>query len=724
MSDSNGSNRDPRHSSLVRVSPRARVGTLGSYSRPHSEPPEPSHDTDLRLYARIVRNRWRLGASVFVLTLGAVGLGTWLQDPVYRATGTMEIRRQTEQVVPAEAAFQQARITDQHLETEYQVLTSPALAQRVTHELRQAAALQTQSDPAASGAESFSEEALEDAIKGFRGRLIVDPLRGSRLVRVSFESEDPELAAKVVNLVFVHYTQLRVEAARTAEQHLATQADSVRLQLVTTEQQLHEYMRANGLLFLESGSGNSENIVHERLRQLQQQLTQAETERYARQSQYNLIQQQGTETLQNDAVRALSLQIAELRGEYARLRSTFTEDYPRAQQLKSQLDDLEAQLARERRRMGAQINREYFAAVRNQELLRDAFVEQQQRIDQLADRTAEYHRLQRNLSSHQNLHALLQQRRQEAGVATALAATEVGVVDWAAAPGLPIRPVPKRNMQLGLIVGLLLGMGSIFVREYTSNTVNTVEELDTLSSHPVLGVIPSVSSADPVRDRGATFTEAFGNLRTSILLSIKNPPPRTLIVTSAQPNDGKTTISVNLARSLASLGGHVLLVDADLRRPSLHSAIGFSAAAGLAEYLNDALPWRTAVLPQVAPGLDVLPAGQPPMNAAELLASSRMKQLVQETRAEYDFVIFDSPAVLINAADARILAPLMEGSIVVIRRGATPRDLARRAIQQVPNVVGVVLNDLELREFTSYYGQYSSDGDAAPSATEMLPSST
>ncbi|CAN5728440.1 polysaccharide biosynthesis tyrosine autokinase [soil metagenome] len=696
------------------------------YRRTFVEPePTPGNgEANLQAYWRILRDRWQLAAAVFVLTLAAVAAGTWLQTPIYRATGTLEIRRQAEQVVPAEAGFQTARINDQHLETEYQVLTSPTLAALVVAEMQSSlgsgAAVLSPTSRVRTAVGLNVPGAAEVASANFAQRLRIDPARGSRLVRISFDSEDPELAAWVVDAVFAHYTQLRVEAARTAELHLASQADSVRLQLLAAEQQLQGYMRGNDLFFLENSSGDSENILHERLRRLQQQLTEVEVERYAKQSQYNLVQQQGVESLSSDALRTLSVRSAELRGEYSRLRTTFSEDYPRVQQLKSQLDDLDSQITRERQRVAVQINRDYAAALRNQELLDGALREEKAQLEQAADKAAEYQRLQRDLANHQDLYSLLQKRRQEAGVAAALAATEVGIVHRPVAPGHPVRPVPARNLKLAVLLGLLLGVGAMCIREYTDTTINTVEELDGLSPHPVLGMIPSVTNAASGL-RGALLAEAFGSLRTSILMGVDSLALRSLMITSAQPQEGKTTISVNLATSLAKLGGRVLLVDADIRRPATQRVLGTATADGLVNVLEGKVGWRSVVQANVLPGLDVLPSGQPPKNAAELLASSRMRQFADEARADYDFVIFDAPAILINAADSRILAPLADATVFVIRSRVTPRDLARRALRQVPNTLGVVLNDLNVRQFTSYYRDYMPIQREAPAFEPHLP---
>ena len=226
---------------------------------------------------------------------------------------------------------------------------------------------------------------------------------------------------------------------------------------------------------------------------------------------------------------------------------------------------------------------------------------------------------------------------------------------------------------------------------------------------------------DELSAKYSALTEAFRSLRTSVLLSAADPPPRSLLVSSAQPGEGKTTVSTNLAISLAQLGQRVLLIDGDLRRPSVHRAFGIRDSLGVVSYLTGQQDWRAAVEKISVPGLDVLVSGPIPPNPAELLSSDRMKKLLPEALEEYKFVVVDSPPLL-NVADSRILATLVEGVVLVIKGGETPRELARRAQAYASDVgarvIGVVLNNVDLhREEYSYYQQYRYDSRSAPQDT-------
>jgi polysaccharide biosynthesis transport protein len=695
--------------------------------------------SDFRRYGRILRDRWRTVAAVTFITVAGVTIGTFLQTPVYRATGMLEIRQQSADVASVEALYQPVRVSAQYLETQYGVLRSPALARRVAIDLGLGGQPAAVNGSAPTAAQVAARASVDGAAQQVRRGLIIDPILGSSLVRVSFDGTDPETAAQVVNSVFDQYVAMRVEAGRIAEQRLAEQVDSIRRQLSAAEEGLQRYVEANGLVFVETPTGDSENLAHERLRHLQQRLTQAEADRFEKEALFATVQNQGAGFLDSDVVRSLSGRVADLRGEYARLSSTFTDDYPRTRQVLDQLREAEALLARERGRIAAERRSDYLTALQHQEMLQSAFEEQKQLLDALAARSAEARMLRRDVEGHLQLHTLLQQKEKAAGVSAAMAATEVTVVDYAAVPLWPIRPVPQRNFRLALIVGLFMGVGLAFIREYASTTIVTVEEVGNITPVPILGMIPSVRQdkrrrqlprvsggrleLSPGHDRAVwhridttgadalSLAEAFAGLRTSVLFSGADSSVQTLIISSSQPGEGKTTVSVNLALSLARLGKRVLLVDTDLRRPSIHRAFQVSGAMGLANYLEGRVVLDQIVRRGAEGGIDLIVAGRSDLQPTELLSSPRLERLLESAREDYDFVILDSPALLINAADTRILAPHTDGVVLVVRSRTTPRENLVALIDQTPNVIGLVVNDVDTRHLPGYYGEYAACSD-------------
>jgi capsular exopolysaccharide synthesis family protein len=695
---------------------------------------------DLTLYWSLIRNQYRLVLSIAAVVLLAVVVGTAFQTPIYRATATVEIRRQAAEAVPVETLFESGAVSGQYLETQYEILNGRDLARHVVEALQLASLEEFNPDAGSQDQPGRTAESVERATRRFQDRLMIDPVRDSRLVRIYFESEDPVLAAIAASGVVDEYIQMRIAAGHEAVERLEGQADSVRERLVQAEAALQDFSERSGLSFLERGGGGTENLAQQRLRSLEEQLTEAQADGIAKASQYELIQRGDLEAFDSEVLQSLSVGVAELSGEYARLRSTFTDSFPRTREVKQQLEAMQGQLANERQRIASEIRGAHDAAERREQLLRGAVRTQRDSVAGLSGKLAEYRIVEREVAAHQDLYASLQQKKQEAEISAALAATEIGIVDRAEPPPGPIRPNGKRNAALGLIVGLILGIGAALLRELTDPTLRTADEVRAMSDVPILGLIPAVavplgtgeqvperalsprSSAgkaaadkrswyriDKDDGRQAALSEAFGGLRTSVLFDHESLSPRVLQVTSPHPGAGKTTVATNLAISLSRLGHAILLVDADLRKPSVHRALDLGRASGLAEYLAGYGSWGSYVRPDVVPGVDVLTAGAPADDPSELLSSGRMGQLIDEGRLGYDFVIVDSPAVFVNVPDARIISLIADGLVLVVRSRITRRETVSQMLRELPRVLGVVLNDVEGRHFPAYYSDYRSD---------------
>lgn len=701
-----------------------------STGREHPDPADPQ--VALRRYARILRDRWRIIAMTFVVVTAAVAVGIAITPPVYRAIATIEIRKQATEVVPVDALFQFERISDQYLQTEYGTLRSRTLLERTLDDPRLAGRLH-EAIGGTSGLEPVASPEMARArlAEQVHERLTINPLAGSRIIRVGFDSPDPVLSANVVNVLVAHYVAMRQEAGAAALVRLGEQADSVRTHLLDAERELQGYVRDTGLGPVIVAGSDGETVPQERLRRLQQELTEAETEGY-RAAAVSSAARERESAVESDLLRSLRVRIAELEGEYARSRPTFTDSFPRMRQLRSELAQLDALIRVEQQRVGGVMSSQHDAALHRGELLRSAVDEQRRIMDAFAANLAEYERRHRDVESLKELYTTLQQKRKEAALSAALATMDIAVVDPAAPPLRPLRPRPKRDLALATIVGLLLGLGLAVLRDYSDNSVRTPEEIGGFDAAPLLAAIPSVPTKGPGLLRGAalaqrgivgdgrwhridhgaglnsSLAEAFRGLRTSVLFDGGGPLPRTLLVTSSSPGDGKTTVSANLAISLAMLGHRVLLVDADLRRPSLHRLFGVRPSPGLVEQLEGSRHWRQALIREVSPGLDLLTAGRNGINPSDLLSGGAIQRWLPKAAAAYDFLILDAPALHINAPDARILSHAAEGVLLVVRSGSTSRDLVRSVIAHTPNLVGIILNQLSPKSLPAYYGEYGS----------------
>jgi capsular exopolysaccharide synthesis family protein len=704
---------------------------------------------------RVLRKRrWTVLTVLFVL-FTVVLIGTLKQKPIYQAQALLEIEKERPNIVTMQDMFELVTISDSYLETQYKILRSETLAQRVIEQLRLDQL--EEFNPGVSRKENAPEpiqvargsRGRQATLARFRDRLTIDPVKRSRLVEIRFESEDPVLAASVVNALANSHIeqslQVRWEATQKASEWLSEQLLQLKARLEKSENELQAYARQKGLLFLESEKGIPENIVNERLRQLQEELSRAQAARYEKEPLYRLVQAGDYGSLpgvaDNKLMQELTVRLAELRREQALLGTTFTPDYYKVRQLQSQIDEIEGVLTRERRRAAERITNEYLAASRRETLVQQAFEGQQKQANLIAERSVQYNILKREVETNKQLYEGLLQRLKEAGVSAGLKASNIRIVDVAEPPKKPAKPNLPLNLALGLVLGLSLGVGAAFLQEHLDNSLKTSEDVERYLALPALALIPAVESLNGHRDavygqygrkllaaghneaeapqprwyridgdkRHSALGEAFRSLRTSVLLSTADQPPRTLLVSSSQPGEGKTTISANLAISLAQLGRRVLLIDGDMRRPSVRKVFETPNGLGLVSYLTGQQDWRLEARPAGIENLYVLACGPVPPNPAELLSSERMRTLLEEAKAEYQFVLVDSPPLL-NVADSRILATMVEGVVLVVKGGTTPRELAQRAQTYArdvgANLIGVVLNNLDVRSGDDYYYRY------------------
>jgi succinoglycan biosynthesis transport protein ExoP len=740
---------------------------LKPYEAPHPEEP-----WDFRVYWGILKKRrWTILSIIlcfFTLTL----IGTLKQRPIYRASALLEIEKENPNVSTLKELFQLEDVSDSYLETQYKLLRSESLASRVIKDLHLDqigefnALVRSRNSGNENGSAAFPTDSAHElaVLRHFEDRVNVEPVRRSRLVQTTFESQDPKLAANIVNSLAANFIQENLEnrwdATQKASTWLSHELDGLKIRLEKSEDDLRQYAEANGLLFLETEQGKTENIVDQRLRQLQDELTKAQADRFQKEAVYRLVEAGDYSALpaivDNKMIQDLTVRLADLERQEAELTSTFNESYPKVEKIHSQVSRIEQLLDRERKRAAKGIEDDYVAAGRRETLVRNAFEEQQKQANHVAERSVQYNILKREVDTNKQLYEGLLQRLREAGVSAGLKSSNIRIVDPAQPPTTPVKPRIFLNLAVGLILGVCVAAGAAFVQEQMDNTLKTPGDIEQFLRAPALALIPFQESLnhsangdhtragygwwllgrnrellprekqlekggiriDEVGTEHSALSEAFRGLRTSVLLSRARRAPRSLIFCSAEPGEGKTTVASNLAISLAQLGKRVLLIDGDIRRPSVHKLFDIPGRSGLVTYLAGIGEWQKLVQPAGESGLDCLVSGPVPPNPAELLSSDAMRSLLREAATAYDFVLIDSPPLL-NVADGRILAALVEGAILVTKEGATPRELVQRAQSYVReaggHVIGVVLNGVHssLDGYYYTYGQYGRVEDAA-----------
>ena len=662
-------------------------------------------------YWRILRKcRWTV-LSVLLLMVVTVMIGTLKQRPVYRAKAVLQIDRESQNILSFKDFFAEIAPHDgSYLETAYKVLRSRSLARRVIEKLKldQIAEFHEKLSllqRVVSWRPSFVRQRTPQGVEldpytlligNFLDRLSVEPVRNSRLVKVSFDSYDSVLAARVVNTLASNYIEqnleVKWEATEKASEWLSQQLVGLQGKLEQSEEELQGYAKENSILFIDE----KQNMSGQKLQQLEEEYTRAEGERIQKESLYNQVRTYEDSSIpgmrENRLYQDLSVRLAELRRQYSELSATFTPEYPKVKRLKLQIDEIQRTMEQEQIALARRVRDNYLAAVHRERLLERAVAQQTRKFNQIAEKSIQYNILKREVETNRQLYDGLLQRLKEAGVSAGLRASNIRVVDAAEVPLRPARHRRLLNLALSLVLGLGLGIGLALFQEYVDNTLKTPDDVQRFLRLPALGVIPSARTngqgrlpygygygygtrkrlpspaTTPARD-GASFhpeligtdgnsplSEAYRSLRTSMLLSTSGRPPRVVLITSAQPGEGKTTTVVNLAITLAQLGSQVLVVDSDMRKPRIGALLKLKPSpVGLSTYLTGQCKMDEAIVATQIPNLYTIPCGPTPPNPAELLSSSQLTELLNQAQEKFHYLLLDSPPVL-HVADARILA--------------------------------------------------------------------
>ncbi len=710
----------PAPSAEVTAPVRPRV--IGTAPVP-IETSEPAGDFSLRELQRVLHARRRVILYAAALGLAAALVYNFVSPSIYRAAATIQIDREEPNIAKLDGELRQVPEQPDYLETQYKVLKSRALARRVVDKLRlhHLAEFRVRLDSDAgrseiSGGEmeasfdqgTVSARTLPSAILNeYLDHLGVHPGKGTRLVDVSFESIDPKLAALVVNTVADEYIDHNLEAKWNATQKAS---GWLREQLVTLEQQLEvseseliDYARRHSIVFIEE----RKNITTEKLAQLEQALTRAETERIHEQSRAMLLEDESRSggglpgSLTSRGYEELKATLTELRREHSRLLVTFAPEYPSVRRARRQIEELEKALGEEESRILDGVREGYTLAEQRERLLLQQVERQRALVNRLSDDFIQYNILRRDSETNRTLYEGLLQRLKEAGVSAGLRASNIAVLDRAEVPERPHRPRKPLNAALGLLSGLLAGVMAAFFQEHMNTVVRTPEQVEQMTGLSLLAVIPrgrsqsaekvivrpieaqapaalkavaasgrgTASALDPTTPKfqwepEAALSEAYRTLRSSILLGCDDSMRR-ILITSSQPQEGKTTVSLNLACSLAQLGREVLLVDADLRRPNCARQLGIKARRGLTDYLQGLAEIDDVITATPVEGLHLAAAGRSHGLASDLLYSPRLAALLDVAAERFEHVIVDSPPSLV-LSDARTISQMVEGVVLVV----------------------------------------------------------
>ena len=716
------------------------VSLLASQSRfvPFDLSPREPHLYDYLLVLR--KHQWLI-LSFLLAVVTIVSIATFRMQPVYSTTARVEIDRENSNVLPFQGAesFDYIMDTDNYIETESKILTSETLALQTIRSTGLAShpeysSGEGPSEAIASG--SLANHKRPPELAAFLGSLSVRRVPNSRLLDVTFESTDAQLAARVVNAHIENFKEdnfrSRYQAIAQASSWLSDQLDELKLKVQHSEDARLEYERKNQIWELD----DKQNISTQRLSDINKELTDAQSERMKRQALYEFAKSGNSDSvpeLRSDVVlQDLVKKRGDLNEQASDALAQYGPNFPKVQRLRGQLKEIDQLISDEKKSVIDQMGNDYNAARQREMLLTQALDQQKIETNQMSERLVEYNILKREAEANKTLYDGMLTKLKEANIAGALKSSNIRVVDPAMIPSTPTRPAKARNIGLAFIVGLVGGIGLALLREYLDNTVKTPDDVESLSRLPSLAVVPAFSESNGNGRRGllkgvssngydkrielvaqhfpkSQMSEAFRALRTALLLSQADHPPQVILVTSALPREGKTTAAANLAVTFAQLGDRTLLVDADLRKPGVGRLLNMTDGkyAGLSSYLAGVSSLDLVTVPHTSiPNLAAIPTGPLPPNPADLLSSHKLADAIAELRTKFKFIIIDSPPIM-AATDAVILSVQADGVLIVVRSGETPKEAFTRTRDLLISVkcrmLGVVLNAVDSSAPDYYY---------------------
>lgn len=702
---------------------------------------EDSDQIDLLKYWRVlVKRRW-LVLSVLVATAALALFSTVMTTPMYRASAVMQMEQQTTQIMGTQGGqLNTEGYPGDFRQTQIELLKSRSLAERVAGKLNLGQASLDQfnqpgwtsrviglvrpksarSEPAKGSVQSDPAQ-VASTLRAFagvvQGGLSVAPVGESQLVSISFDSPSPEFSSLVANTVgdefIASYMERRFGATSYAKDYLEDQLQTTKAKLEESERKLIEYAHKEGLVITDE---KGQTLAAQNLVQLNGALMSAREERIRAQARANsgVV---STEMLTASAVSILRQQRATLMGQYQQKLAVFKPDYPEMQQLKQQVDEVNRQIDAEMGRVGSTVKAEYSAAAAQENALASQIASLRSEAFTAEGSNIEYSILKRDVDTNRQLYDGLLQRFKEIGAASDVRSNNISMIDRAL-PGYRFKPNLFQNLTRGLLLGALLGMLLAFLLEFLDDTIKTPEDIEQKLRLALLGVVPKLGPKQRVDEAAdnpqSAFSEAYRSVRAALQFATDHGIPKTLLITSASPGDGKSTTALVLARNFAQLGKRVLLVEADLRNPSLARTLGLTnRTIGLSNLLAGACNLSEATFDTDDPQLRVILAGPLPPNPAELLSGSKLVSMLTVAAEHYDQIVIDGPPVL-GLADTPILSNAADGTLFVVAAGSTKISAAQVAIKRVlaarGRLIGAILSKYDSKAAGYGYGygyQYS-----------------
>jgi capsular exopolysaccharide synthesis family protein len=718
---------------------------------PQPAPSAYNADADVHILDRLaVLYRYRrIATAVFVLTTIAMMIQGYTTLKMFRSQARLLIEDERSTAVPGMSTDNYYEDPDLYYKTQYRILKGRDLTRRVVRKLNLASVPEFNgtAEPPSTPAtmvrdlqqrligylrpvnnlpqeppkidESPDESGLVNA---FISRVNVDPVPGSKLVDVSFDSTDPKLAMLATNTLADEYVEQNLEVKLRSTQNMIEWLDKElakqQQKVEESERALADYREQKNAMSLD----DKQNIVLVRLNKLNDDVMMARSRRGQKQAVYDQLRSlppgQSADTIpviaQNPDVATAKGKVSAIQSEKARIADRYGEKHPNMQKALADLAEAQRQYELAVSRAAMSIKNDYETAVLEERTYSHSLEAAKNDAQDLSKKSVDYNVMEREAKTNREIYSALLTREKELSVSSNSRQNNVRVIDHAEVPGSPMAPTGRRTWLLSLAVGLALAVAVAYGLDYMNDTIKTPEDVTRRLKLPFLGLVPSVrGDKHPVLASSHVphdFGESFRALRTSLISKYSGEGTKIIVVTSAQPLEGKTTTAANIGMALAYGGSRVLLVDADMRRPGLHRPLRLTNERGLSQVLIGQARIRDVIQRTVDPNLLAITAGRTPPNPSELLASERMKTLLTNlSHGPFDWIIVDTPPVL-AVTDAVILAPMVSGLTFVIGAEMTRRRLAERAIdtlmQTRPKYAAVVLNKVDFARNKYYYSRY------------------
>lgn len=710
---------------------------------------------------------WRRRRTVLAVAIGVFALGafwTFIQKPTYTAKTQLLIEKEPN-ILSFDQVLQIEAMRDDFYQTQYKLLSGRGLADSVIERLKLYGNPEFVGRPRAgkTPVDPTDHVFREKLIDNFSKRLTVRPVRLTRLVDVSFDARDPQLAADIVNDLSAAFIDLNINmkyaATEQATTFLSEQIKTLQTEIQQKENQLQGFEAEANIVAL----SDNETTVIDALGQINKALTDAQIDRSRREATWNGLRNVSPDyvpsAIDNLLIQKLREDYVRLKRQYEKMEGRFQPDYPELQRTRVELDSARKSLEDEIQNLVKGAYSEYQTALRREQSLENEFNEQKSAAFKMNSSAVTYNGLKVEIQNKKTLLDSLLRRESETGVEArlkGLRTSNIRVVDRARVPVRPSSPNKKRNLLLALILGLGGGVALAFLFDVLDNSVKTSEDVERYSGLPTLGIVPKFSlegaskaytysrrlkpAGEPKQLEASTdasapaapfvatveqgagkpgsielvphyfpnsrLAESYRSIRTALLLSSADNPVKTMAVTSPMPGEGKSVSAANLAITLAQSGKTVLLVDADLRRPRQHRMFKVKNTYGLTTYLTDSIELKEVVKSTEIPNLFLINAGPIPPNPAELLGSDKMSRFIRMMSEESDYVLFDLPP-MIEISDALVLGAKVDGVVLVIWGDRTSREALRKTREKLDllkvRTLGVIINNVSVPQYGYHY---------------------